>query len=225
MRGPDVRTSRMTRTSSPASARALITSECPAPATSPGQPGGYDPVAGTIGTAGLTQPGGSFNLNLVADVADAPTRVTDSRSSRLIRSPPPRPGSRWPSPAPSTRPVSWANGSGQPAVVAVDQAGKSWALTPISYSEPQCQVSFVFDQALPAGQYTLRLPATGGLTDLAGKAPIAPGLSAGVLASWTVAAPRSTPMPNDLGVLWPSLVDGSRARAASHRGRRSSIAS
>ena len=92
--------------------------------------------------------------------------------------------------------------------MAVDQAGKSWALTPISYSETQCQVSFVFDQPLPPGQYTLRLPATGGLTDLAGKAPVAPGLSPGVLASWTVAARRSPSIPNDLGVLWPSLVDG-----------------
>src|SRR5208337_2150128 len=41
----------------------------------PGQPGGYDPVAGTIGTAGSQQAGGKYVLDLVADSADTPTRV------------------------------------------------------------------------------------------------------------------------------------------------------
>ena len=145
----------------------------------PGQPGGYDPVAGTIGTAGLSQPGGPFSLNLVADVADAPTRVTGFaliQDDPLASSPT---GLTLTFSGPLDAASLLGDGTGRPAVVAVDQAGKSWALTPISYSETQCQVRFVFDQPLPPGQYTLRLPATGGLTDLAGRAPVAPRLHPG----------------------------------------------
>ncbi len=42
----------------------------------PDNPGGYNPVDGTVGTGRTTLPGGDFQLNLVADIADTPTKVT-----------------------------------------------------------------------------------------------------------------------------------------------------
>ena len=101
-----------------------------------GQPGGYDPVAGTIGTAGLSQSGGPFSLDLVADVADAPTRVTGFaliQDDPLASSPT---GLTLNFSGPLDAASILGDGTGRSAVVAVDQAGKSWALTPIGYSEP-----------------------------------------------------------------------------------------
>ena len=40
-----------------------------------GQPGGYDPVSGTIGSAGQAQAGGTYDLQVVADPADSLTQV------------------------------------------------------------------------------------------------------------------------------------------------------
>ena len=40
-----------------------------------GQSGGYDPVTGTLGTAGEPQAGGNYDLRIVADPADTPTQV------------------------------------------------------------------------------------------------------------------------------------------------------
>jgi hypothetical protein len=170
----------------------------------PGQPGGYDPVAGSIGTSGLSQPGGPFQLNLVADVADAPTRVLGFALQYDDPLNPSPTGLTIGFSGPIDPSSILGEGTGQPGVVVVDQGGKAWPLTPVGYSESNGRVSFVFDQPLPAGQYTLRVPAAGGLADLAGKAPTAPGLARGVLASWVVGPSRSATIPNDLGVLWPS---------------------
>jgi hypothetical protein len=99
-------------------------------------------------------------------------------------------------------------------LIAVDGANHSWTLTPSGYQASQWQVSFVFNQRLPAGHYTLQLPPSGGLTDLLGQPPIAPGQPGGVLASFTV-APRLFPaFRGDLGVLWPSLGDQGITRQA-----------
>jgi hypothetical protein len=170
----------------------------------PGQPGGYDPVAGTIGTSGLSQPGGPFGLDLVADVADTPTRVLGFMLQYNDSLNPSPTGLTIGFSGPIDPSSIVGKGTGQYGVVVVDQAGKSWGLTPVGYSESNCQVTFVFNQPLPAGRYTLRVPATGGLTDLAGKAPTAPGLAPGVLASWVVGAPRFATIPDNLGIVWPS---------------------
>lgn len=42
-----------------------------------GQPGGYNPVTGTNGTAGLKQAGGGYDLRVVADAADSLTQLTN----------------------------------------------------------------------------------------------------------------------------------------------------
>ena len=73
----------------------------------------------------------------------------------------------------------------------------------------QCQTSdasltLIFDQPLPAGQYSLVVPAEGGLTDLAGRPVTAAGEPSGVLARSTGRAGIGSSIPNNLGVLWPS---------------------
>lgn len=174
----------------------------------PGRAGGYDPASGTIGTAGLRQPGGSFVLEVVADVADAPTRVTGFTLNRDDPNSTSPTGITLAFSGPLDAASILGDGTGQTAVVAIDQSGRTWSLTPVGYSETQAQISFNFDQALPPGRYTLRIPSSGGLTDLAGKSPTAAGLPSGVLASWAVTAPRRSTLTNDLGTLRPSLADG-----------------
>ena len=101
-----------------------------------------------------------------------------------------------------------ATENNQSAIWVVDQSGHTWFLTPTSYDASLAQLSFVFDQPLPPGQYTLFNSSSDGLKDLAGWAPVAPGLPQGVLATWTI--PPSTPpvVPGNLGVVWPSQQDG-----------------
>ena len=66
------------------------------------------------------------------------------------------------------------------------------------------RLSFLFDEPLPAGTYSLVVPSQGGLTDLAGNPVVGPaGNPPGVLATWTVAAPTGPADPDNLGVLWP----------------------
>ncbi len=69
-------------------------------------------------------------------------------------------------------------------------------------------VSFVFSQQIPAGQYSLKLADSGGLKDLAGQSLVGSGASADVLATWSVSSRVRPALPNDLGVVWPSEIDG-----------------
>ena len=89
-------------------------------------------------------------------------------------------------------------------VLVYDASGKAWPTTLSSYDGSQCQVSFVFDQPLPPGQYTVVVPPAGGLEDLTGRAPVSPGHIPGVLASFTVEPQTSKAVAGNLGVLWPS---------------------
>lgn len=167
----------------------------------PGAPGGYDPVTGMPGS-GVPQTGGTFQLDLAAVPADAPTRV---RGFQL----------QWADPL-STTPTgftlafsapldlgSFAQGTSPvfDGLEVVDQSGKVWNVTPVAYQESTGQFTFLFNERLPAGQYFLRLPAQGGITDLAGQAPVAPGLRNGVLATWRVTSDPRPRDPHDLGAL------------------------
>ncbi|WP_165228455.1 copper resistance protein CopC [Aquisphaera insulae] len=165
----------------------------------PGTDGGYDPIEGSLGIRGMAQPGGDFRLDVVADPTDSPTRVTGWSL-------------HWEDsldPSPTTLTVAFSGPidphsllTDRPLVV-VDSAGRKWPLVAIGYNEPLSQVTFAFGERLPAGSYTLVDP-EGGLVDLTGERPVAAGLPAGSLATWTVAS-RSTPAgAGDLGVAWPS---------------------
>src|SRR5271166_5810102 len=163
-----------------------------------GQPGGYDPVTGTIGSAGQPQAGGAYDLQVVADPADSLTQVTGfslQRADTLNSTPTGLTltfsGAIDPN---SLRPNS--------PVLVYDASGKAWPITLSSYAGSQ--VSFVFNQPLPPGQYTVVVPPSGGLADLIGRAPVSPGHIPGVLASFTVEPQTSQPVAGNLGVLWPS---------------------
>ncbi len=77
------------------------------------------------------------------------------------------------------------------ALDVVDSSGQNWPVTAESYQPNDAQLTLIFDEPLPAGQYSLIVPASGGLTDLAGVPVVATGEPAGVLASWTVARRRA----------------------------------
>ena len=175
----------------------------------PQQYGGYS-QNGTVYTSGQTQTGYPYQLDLVADPVTAPTRVVGFTLHWADPLDPSPTGLTVAFSGPIDVNSLLGKGTNQPPVKVLDQAGRSWALTPSGYQESLGQVSFVFDQRLPAGQYTLQVPTSGGLTDLAGRAPIGPGLLQGVLASWTVSPRIGRSSPNDLGVLWPSQHDGFR---------------
>jgi hypothetical protein len=72
---------------------------------------------------------------------------------------------------------------------------------PLHYDESQALLSVVFDRALPPGRYTLEAPVGGGLVDLAGLAPVAPGQPSGVLGTFRVSAGKTA--PGDLGAFLP----------------------
>jgi hypothetical protein len=69
----------------------------------------------------------------------------------------------------------------------VDQDGRSWPVAAGNYDEVHAAISYLFLDALPQGTYTLRLPDSNPLTDLAGNAAISPTMPHGVLATFAVA--------------------------------------
>jgi hypothetical protein len=171
----------------------------------PGQPGGYDLVSGAPGSVAQDQPGGAFTLKLVADPADAPIHLL---SLALDHADP-----LDPTPTGLTLQFSGAlrlnDANGNPAttrnnaVEVVDQSGHVWPVTDLAYDEAEARVSFLFLARPPAGRYTVRLPELGGLVDLAGQAPLAPGEPAGTLGTFTVATPTAPADPHDLGAILP----------------------
>ena len=85
----------------------------------------------------------------------------------------------------------------------VDQAGRTWPVAFANYNESEARISYLFRQPLPEGVYTVRLPAQGGLVDLAGLSPVAPGQPEGVLGTFTVGPSQARSDPTDLGALLP----------------------
>ncbi len=173
------------------------------------QPGGYDPRgSGTFGTSGLQQAGGNYTLDLFADPADTPVRVLGAQlqwGDSLGTSP----TGLVLDFSGSLDITSLMNaGNNSSAFWVVDQSGRTWAVTATSYNESQARLNLAFNQPLPPGQYTLYDSPSHGLKDLAGWSPVAPGLPAGVLASWTVSTSTPAVVPGYLGTLWPSLQNG-----------------
>jgi methionine-rich copper-binding protein CopC len=153
----------------------------------PGQPGGYDPVSGQAGTASPTANGGTFLLNVVADPVLAPTQLLGYTIDRADPIGPPTGVSLT-----FSGPLNMTSIAGKSAqgIVLVNQAGQSFPITAIAANPGQTVYSFVWDQALPTGRYTVKIPSAdnGGLTDLAGLTPSAPGQPAGTLLSFVVVA-------------------------------------
>ena len=166
-------------------------------------PQGFDPVKGIPGTLGISQPGGPFpfELSVAAQPHDQATQLVGFSLNHA--------DPLSPSPTSMTLTFSAAiNVSSifvpdkqESALDVVDSSGQIWPITAEAYQPSDAVLTLIFDSALPAGRYSLIVPASGGLTDLAGE-PVAAAGSA--LASWTVAGASGPTYPNDLGVLWPS---------------------
>ena len=170
----------------------------------PGQPGGYDPATRTPGTVPATQPSGSFQLSLVANPISTPTQLLGFELNRAdpLSSTPTGFTLAFNGPLDPTTLVG-TTGTIYTGLEVVDQSGKVWGVAPLSLDEATAQYTFLFNDHLPAGTYRLVVPAQGGITDLAGLTPVAPGEPAGVLATWKVAATAPPANPNDLGALLP----------------------
>ncbi len=168
-----------------------------------GQPGGYNFANGLISTAHPDAAAGSFQLKVVADAAAQPTAVDHFTLNYAD----PTSSAATGFSVAFSGPMDLATFTSTPftGMSLVDQNGKSWAVSPSGYQESSSTFSFVFNQALPTGQYALVLPAQGAVADLAGLTPVAPGLPAGTLATFNVAA-AAPANPNDLGALFPSVV-------------------
>ena len=186
----------------------------------PGRPGGYDPVSGTPGSS-TRAIGGTFQLDLAAAPEDTPTTL----QSFALQYADPRSDTPTGFTVAFSRPIdvqtlSSDGGNTIDGIQVVDRAGVVWPVTAVSAQGHGTQLTFVFNQELPPGHYTLRLPAQGGLADLAGIAPVAAHQSTGVLAHWTVRPDSIEPGPYDLGALYPqSLASGISLSAALEPGQ------
>jgi hypothetical protein len=168
-------------------------------------PGGYDPVLGIPGSAGILQPGGPFPfaLGLIARPHNEPTRlvnVTVDRSSPHDASPT---GLTLTFSGPIDVSKLFLPDSQVTAIQVVDSSGQVWPITADSYEVSSCKLRMIFDQPLPAGSYSLISSPMNGLTDLAGQFILSVAGVGGVLASWTVVPQTSHQATNYLGILWP----------------------
>jgi len=175
----------------------------------PNVPGGYDPILGIPGLAGTSQRGGPFEFQL--SLAALP----HEKATSLVNFTVDRADLHDPSPTGLTLtfsgPVDVSNlflpDTQETALEVVDSSGQVWPITAEAYQVTDAQLTLLFDQPLPAGDYSLVIPSQGGLTDLAGLPLTAPGEPAGVLAGWTVAPSNGPTVPGDLGVLWPATAN------------------
>jgi methionine-rich copper-binding protein CopC len=174
---------------------------------------GLDPGVYYIGVSGRTDlpagtasSGGSFRLRVVADPADAPTTVVSSQvnyadptedipTGLTLRFNGPLDGSLM-------------AGSATDLIQVVDASGRAWAADAVAYDSSTSAVTFVFAQQLPPGQYSVRLAGQGGLVDLVGKPPVAPGMPAGTLADFTVDPTTVKRGPDDYGPIFLDQLRG-----------------
>jgi methionine-rich copper-binding protein CopC len=170
----------------------------------PGTAQGYDAITGRPGTAGVGEPAGVFELDVSATPAVPPTALVAFDLDHADPLEPSPTGMDLTFSGPVDVSSLTQTGQQETALTVVDASGKTWPISAMAYDNSEHRLSFVFDEPLPAGTYSLVVPSQGGLTDLAGNPVIGPsGDPPGVLATWTIAAPSGPADPNDLGVMWP----------------------
>ena len=164
----------------------------------PGQQGGYDPVSGAVGTTSSPQAAGTFQLGVVAVPVASQTRLlglTADHADSLAASPT---GMTLTFSEPLS--LDSLRGDPCPGITVRGPGGKVEPTVLVNCNESAAQYQFLFEEALAPGRYTVTIPAQGGLTDLAGQTPIAPG---GQLATFTVAPAASRALIlNNLGPLY-----------------------
>ncbi len=164
----------------------------------PNASGVYDPASSGVD---LNNPGGPFQLDVVANVADQPTQLLGLRLDKADPL----------STSPTGVTLQFSGGldmaslksSGGHPLTLVDQSGTTWPLTPIHYDPSNGQLSLSFDKPLAPGTYTIELAGSNSLLDLAGRAPITTGLPAGTLGSFVVAPSNS--LQSDIGSFLPGF--------------------
>ena len=173
----------------------------------PGWIGGYDLLTGTPGTAGFDVPSGAFWLDVVAAPVVGTTTLTSDNldfADPLESSPT---GLDLTFSGPIDTSSSFVPDQQETALEVVNASGQVWPITAVNYDTSTYTLSFIFDEPLPAGTYSLIEPAQGGLTDLSGQPLVVPARNpSGVLATWTV-APTGPSDPDNLGVVWPGPVN------------------
>lgn len=174
----------------------------------PGKVGGYDPAVGTLGALPTAEDGGTYLLNIVADPADTPTQVLGFSLDHADPI----------DPRPTGLTLAFSGllnsdtlrGTPSPGLTLVNQRGQSFGLTAI-LSDMQAHYTFLFEKPLPSGHYTLSAldKAKDGVTDLAGLAPVAPGMPAGVLSRFDVKAKAARNAdPHNLGPFYDEIDAG-----------------
>ncbi|WP_337174691.1 hypothetical protein [Paludisphaera sp.] len=139
-------------------------------------PGEYTVVVSRAAGA----PGGAYRLNLVASPVVSQTRV----SSFVLE----RSGA-----GPSGFQITFSSPIDPArlrpdAIAVVDAFGAIHAARLVSVDEGLTAARFEFDAPLPAGEYRLLVAGDRPLADLIGRPPVAEGLPAGTLASWSVSS-------------------------------------
>ncbi len=167
----------------------------------------YIAVSGRSGLVdGAGASSGAFRLQVVADPADNPTAV-EAFSLDFAD-----PTSRVPTglTIQFAGPMSEAamNGHASDLIQLVDASGRAWQVDAQSYNESESNLTLVFDQALPAGRYSVQLAGQGDLVDLAGRAPVAPGFPAGALGQIVIPGGAPARNPNDYGPVFPKDAEG-----------------
>ncbi|WP_165243733.1 hypothetical protein [Paludisphaera soli] len=124
------------------------------------------------------QPGGDFRLNLVADPATEPTRVTEFTVDRTNG-------------APTGFSIAFSSpinpGRLTPDAIRVVDATGAVHIARLSSLDPSfARMSFAFEGALPVGEYRLLAEGDEPLADLVGRIPTVDGLPSATLARWTV---------------------------------------
>jgi methionine-rich copper-binding protein CopC len=189
--------------------------------------GGYDLANGDPGTLGHPQSGGMFTLNAVADAADTPVSLIDFNTVHFdpLDTTPIGVEMQFSGPLDLGSQTSTIIGRANSGVKVVDAEGRSWPVQLSAYDEANARITYLFQDALPVGDYKVVIPKTGGLTDLAGLTPFTPGLPGRVLATFAV-APRiqindpmalGTPSPNALTTGLDEHVEIAAGQTVSYR--------
>ena len=172
-------------------------------------PGGYNPILGIPGSGGFYQPGSlAFALSLVASPHDQPTHLVNFTLDRND----PTEASPTGITLTFSGPIDISNlftpDAQQSALEVVDGSGQMWPISAENYDVSGDTLQLIFNEPLPAGNYTLISAASGGLLDLAEQPVLGELNSSGAWASWTVAQQTSPRAADNLGVLWPISATG-----------------
>ncbi len=175
----------------------------------PGYDYGYDPITGRPGTAGVNDPAGTFLLDVSASPVAASTKLVNFSLDHADALEPTTPtGLDLTFSGPVDISSLTQPDQQETSVLVVDATGRTWPISAVDYQASQDRLSFIFNEALPAGSYSLIVPSHGGLTDPSGLPVVGPAANPpGVLATWTVSQVVGPTDQNNLGVLWPGPVN------------------